>query len=180
MIETEIKPPTAWEFACRFMSAQHRVHFVLPNYTPLNWFECDIFELTKSGYFREYEIKVSLADFRADATKGKRQWEVQEIEGRRQRVRLPDLTKHQMLERADRLGPTRFYYCCPAGLIDQSLLPQWAGLIEFERENKRICYHEVRPAPKLHQEKADPKIHTHARSVCYWRMHDLFKHRKNR
>lgn len=45
--------------------------FVIPNYTPSGWFESDIFELTKSGYFREYEIKMSLSDFRADAVKAR-------------------------------------------------------------------------------------------------------------
>ena len=46
----------------------------LPRYTPKGWWECDVFELTTSGYFREYEIKTSLSDFRNDAKKFKSGW----------------------------------------------------------------------------------------------------------
>ena len=42
---------------------------VLPNFTPNGWFECDIWVLTKSGYGREYEIKLTVSDFKADAKK---------------------------------------------------------------------------------------------------------------
>jgi outer membrane autotransporter protein len=41
----------------------------MPNYTPKNWFECDVMAVTKAGYLEEYEIKLSASDFKADSKK---------------------------------------------------------------------------------------------------------------
>jgi len=43
---------------------------MIPNYTPAHWFECDLIRVTKAGYLEEFEIKISVADFKADAKKG--------------------------------------------------------------------------------------------------------------
>jgi RNA polymerase primary sigma factor len=37
---------------------------LLPNYTPDKWHECDVFGVTRAGYFHEFEIKLTRADFR--------------------------------------------------------------------------------------------------------------------
>jgi hypothetical protein len=42
---------------------------MVPNYTPDRWFECDMFAITKSGYFHEFEIKLTVDDFRQDSNK---------------------------------------------------------------------------------------------------------------
>ena len=44
-------------------------HCCMPNYTPRDWWECDVFCVSKAGYFTEYEIKLTAQDFRADAQK---------------------------------------------------------------------------------------------------------------
>lgn len=45
-----------------------------PNYTPDGWWECDVWAVTRAGYGIEYEIKLSVHDFRADKQKAKRRW----------------------------------------------------------------------------------------------------------
>jgi hypothetical protein len=57
----------AREIQQRLIVERYRRGICVPNYTPKDWWECDVFELTPAGYFREYEIKMTVADFRADA-----------------------------------------------------------------------------------------------------------------
>jgi hypothetical protein len=42
----------------------------VPNFTPRTWYECDLATVTNSGYFHEFEIKLSLSDLRKDKVKG--------------------------------------------------------------------------------------------------------------
>ncbi len=39
----------------RIMAERYRRSTVCPRYTPTRWWECDVFELTEAGFFREYE-----------------------------------------------------------------------------------------------------------------------------
>lgn len=78
---------------------------VFPN-THLNRYEADIFEVSKSGYLYEYEVKVSHSDFLAEKKKiGK--WD-KVISGERTNY---------------------FYYLCPEGVISPEEVPEYAGLI---------------------------------------------------
>lgn len=160
---------TEFDLQRPLMRDRYRRHFVLPNYEPkvngrTRWWECDVFEVTDSGYWREYEIKISRADFFADAKKD-RPVAYNYLPGAARE------TKHQVLARGDRAGPSRFWYVMPAGLIKPEELPSWAGLIEFAGNYER----QVVAAPPIHNEKVDPRIVAHARSVCYWRMHSEFQ-----
>lgn len=151
---------------------RYRRSFCLPNYTPRNWWECDVFELTKSGYFREYEVKVSRADFFADAGKTRETW----LGPRRFGPTV--LGKHSLLAVGNGSGPVAFYYVTPVGLLQPDELPPWAGLIELIENPPyqgivTLREKETTPAPRLHREKVADGIGKHAMSVCYWRMHDL-------
>jgi hypothetical protein len=151
----------------------------IPRYTPKDWWECDLFEVTKSGYFKEYEIKLTLADFIADAKKTQRRWQW--------RGQIGDVVrnKHEHLAKGCPTGPVEFWFVTPLGLLDdnKSLLPTWAGLMELY--DKGPGYHPhwrwrpevVKAAPRLHETKIDPKIVVHATGVCYYRMHDLLYRR---
>lgn len=154
----------------QLMAVRYRRSFVLPNYTPLNWFECDVFELTEAGYFREYEIKLTLSDFKADQNKWLKTYD---------RIRRIEIThaKHEMLKHGDRRGPCQFWYVAPVGLLSPEIVPQWCGLIEIETSANRRLWEtkELKPAPKLHKQKAIKEIGEHAESVCYWRMHGLLR-----
>jgi len=90
-----------------------------PNYTPLNWWECDLWAVNKSGRWREYEIKVSVADFKNDCKKSEKHWD------------KPEERKHDLLAARSVRGPSQFYYAVPESIADQimPILPEWAGLI---------------------------------------------------
>lgn len=180
-------PPRCGEMIRRIITGRWRRNFVLPNYTPGGWWECDVFEVTAAGYFREYEVKTSRADFRADAGKARAGWVTEEVPPEERltcpwnttrRVRRPRVTKHELLAAGNPEGPSRFWYVVPEGLIVPADLPPWAGLIEcYLTRLGSVCEREVRPAPKLHGEKPAPAVTAHARGICYWRMHDLMPHR---
>lgn len=135
-------------------------HFVLAPYTPAGWWECDVYEVTAAGYWREYEVKVSRGDFVRDARKVKRPWKGQ-----------PE-TKHGLLAVGSPRGPSRFSFVTPAGLVEPGELPEWAGLVEAHQSKYgRVHLVTVVEAPRLHLGKADPKAVEHARAMCYYRMH---------
>lgn len=105
--------------------------------------ESDFLMVTQALFIYEWEIKLTRADFRADFRKD---W------------------KHQVLGgEEDFVGPCRFWFACPAELIQPEELPSYAGLVwirETERRRRGECYHwawEMVSAPRLHNTKATPK-----------------------
>jgi hypothetical protein len=165
---------TAGRAAITLMRERLRRGFVLPSYTPANWWECDVFEVTSAMFFREYEIKLTRSDFKADAHK--------ESAATRRFINgvwteQPAKNKHACMGQPN--GPRQFWYVVPEGLIEPSEIPQWAGLIYLRDAGKgrklewRWFESEIVKAPFLHRTRLDPKIKAHAESVCYWRMHKL-------
>lgn len=167
----------------RIIWDQYRRSFVLPNYTPRRWFECDVFEVTEAGYFREYEIKMTRADFRADAAKTK---DVNPRFEAGQIVR-DTIGKHNLLSLRDAAGPTRFWFVTPKDLVTPLEVPEWAGLIyarQTEPKPEWQTIHStiltlIKSAPKLHGAKCDAKVIEHSRGICYWRMHGLLLGRRD-
>ncbi len=150
----------------RLWSAWGRVTgtLMVPNYTPAGWYECDLFYVTAAGFMREYEIKISVADFRADFGKGGE--DVRLLPGRGfQKV---GHNKHQRLEADDPHGPRQFWYVVPEGLITAADVPDHAGLMYVSTKRYRPSV--VRDAPVLHSEKVRQSVLIHARGVCYYRM----------
>lgn len=150
---------------------RYRRSICLPNYTPAGWFECDVFELTKPGYLREYEVKISRSDFFRDSKKER---------NRHVAFGSPPIVENkiQMIEQRDPRCPVQFWYVCPKDLIEPSEVPEWAGLIHCEHRGgswplSSQFVRTVKAAPRLHDKKADEKIRSHALRICYWRMHGL-------
>lgn len=151
---------------------------LLPNYTPRQWWECDVFELTKASYFREYEIKMSYSDYRADAKKRRNvaSWlppEKQEYGGK---------TKHQLLQAGDPRGPRQFYFVCPERIIEH--VPGWAGLIYAqERKGHRPPWNVrlkiIKRAPILHRGKLENSFKDAVRLTAYYRFQTLFCYGKD-
>ena len=159
--------------------------WICPNYTPRNWFECDVFSVTKAGFMVEHEIKLTISDFKADASKGrpayaptfddlisKRTWN-EELK----RYELPTIKKHSQLAAAYTKGPSRFFYVVPEGLVKECDIPSWAGLIWAFPYGKRVCTKIVKPAPKLHTAVVDPEVIKHVSGIFYWRFWN-FRQRK--
>ncbi len=154
----------------QMISERYRQSFCVPNYTPDKWWECDVFELTKADYMREYEVKISRADFFADSSKEK------EVYPRGYGEPVVTENKHALLAVGDPRGPSAFFWVTPAGLLKPHEIQDWAGLIEIitdERYPKRLFERVVIEAPRLHKQKCDDAIRRHALGICYYRMHDL-------
>jgi hypothetical protein len=161
---------TANEIIRLLMRNRLRRHMLLPNYTPRNWWECDLFELTRDGFYREYEIKLSLKDFQDDARKRKltdfnfntemRDWEV----------------KHELIKLRSPRAPVLFWFVSPRGIIRHDLIPEWAGHIEIDTQDSRLIELETKAAPRLHKSKFsdDPKRMKHFMTICYFRFHRLY------
>lgn|GEM_PF-1914162 len=151
---------------------RYRRSFVLPHFTPKDWWECDLYELTEAGYFREFEVKISRADFFADAKKYEQVWP------RPYGAPPVFLNKHDLLNQKSTRGPVQFFFVTPPDLVRMNEVPDWAGLIEMDGKGPghRLYERERMKAPRLHNQKPDPAIEKQARSVCYWRMHNALAH----
>ena len=160
---------TAREMVASLRRHRWASEFVMPNFTPSGWWECDLFVLTKAGYFREFEVKVSRGDFFRDLQKSREVGPY--VYGEKRSVAL----KSNLLAAGDPAGPSQFWYVTPPGLLARSAIPEWAGLIEMVGNGPQFAEREIVPAPKLHRVKADSKVRLHALEACYWRMHRLLR-----
>lgn len=158
------------------MRERHMRGTVMPRFTPGGWWECDVCELTPAGYFREYEIKMSRADFKADAGKGQYvlpfgvKWGAGQSTCR---------TKHDMLAAGDPRGPVNFYFVTPPGLLSADEIPAWAGWIEVFRRDDLWMPVEVmkKKAPRLHGQKAAASVKRNMRGSALGRLHTIWAER---
>ncbi len=158
---------------------------VAPNYTPFRWWECDIFSVTKKGFFVEHEIKLSVSDFRADARKA-RSHVVRDLLGAPVRdeknwIKTEMLSKHARLEMNDVNGPSNFYFVVPKDMISVEEIPTWAGLVyayhpmesgwdeTSKLDESRVCLSVQKRAPRLHNSPVNPKVLDHLRKILCWR-----------
>lgn len=159
--------PTARRLQAAILEAYYARSFTLPNYTPAQWFECDVFHVTEAGYFVEFEVKLDFQDFLADFDKRRDRWS-----RRHPGAELED--KHVLLQRGSEKGPARFWFVVPSELEDKvrAKLPPYAGLGVWHHHPRRP-HGLLRPsvqAPRIHGAKVDPEVAEHARGVCYWRL----------
>jgi len=119
---------------------------LIPRYTPRDWWECDLWRLTKSGYTDEYEIKLSVSDFKADLSKSKRTFGGYNAETKKwiENYRV----KHDELQQGK--GPNRFWYVVRSDMPEVAI-PTYAGLMIVDG---RAIYTKI-AAPKLHSKKWD-------------------------
>lgn len=104
----------------------HAYDCVIPNFF-VGGYEMDLFVLKKSGILVEYEIKITRSDFFNDFKKG---------------------TKHQrMIEKT--CSANNFYFVVPEGLVSETEVPSYAGLIYFK--SGRLWY--VKGAERIHKNK---------------------------
>lgn len=164
---------TARDIQRRLVVERYHRSFVICNFTPTGWFEADVMEITKAGFFVEYEVKLSASDFKADGKKVRKDWN----HNLRQMVDSP--TKHQMLRARSVRGPSRFWFVLPEGVVDLADIPVWAGVMRAHEQRGgwgpyRVRLRIERKAMQLHRAKIDPAVKERARESCYWRLHGLF------
>lgn len=102
----------------------------------------DMISVNGRGMLIEYEIKISRADFKRDAKKGKGETFTSLV--RNLSSFMPEPCD------VDRV-PNQFYYVVPAGLIGGNEVPNYAGLIEIANDKMAIMI----TAPFIHKVKHD-------------------------
>lgn len=108
--------------------------FILNNLYVFGW-ESDVLILTKSGYWYEFEIKISKSDFKNDF--------------KHKNDKHVNMLSNQLETRK----PNYFNYVVPENLISIEEIPEYAGLIYITESGRTKT---IKNAPKLHREKVDP------------------------
>ena len=134
---------------------------VITHFYPHWWHECDVYSITKAGYGIETEVKISVADFKAEFRKTR---------------------KHQALAAAVTAGcppgfaigvPRRYYFAVPEGLIGLGEIPDYAGLLYIRRHEEtkwrqeRVSVAVVLQAPTIHAAKKVTPDQLQTLSVAY-------------
>jgi hypothetical protein len=125
-----------------------------PNYTPRHWWECDVWAVMRSRLEVEFEIKLSVADFKADAKKSGYANKIGAARGSIGRT-----TKMDLLANCPEYGPSRFVYVIPRELEAEitPLLPDFAGLwtIDTRGSDDRLYWvvRKERPGTRRHNRK---------------------------
>jgi len=90
----------------------------------------DMISVTEAGYVKEYEIKLSLADYRADFKK---------------------IDKHNRLKHRLRNIPSQFWYVIHGFELGADDVPEYAGLMRVEKEKYYSGYNIIiiKKAPRL-------------------------------
>jgi len=119
-------------------------------YMPGSPWESDMIRVSKAYYYVEYEIKISVADFRNDLKK------------RASKYRINSVTRHDFLKDSAQYfmhdgysrkaipRPKQFYFVVPKNLLADVFVPPHCGVIEFNDETRYAFGMEViRTAPNL-------------------------------
>lgn len=109
--------------------------YLINNLYVFGW-ESDYLALTKSGYWYECEVKISVSDFKADFKKKDKHNTLSNLS--------PNIRR-----------PNYFAYVTPEGLLDISDIPEYAGLIEVSKHGYLSF---KKQPPKLHAEKLELKL----------------------
>lgn len=115
------------------------------NFTGCGFAECDVMRITDSDIVYEYEIKNSRSDFRADF---KKTYKHDRLSGRK------DKDQEYIKWNGNPGRPNHFYYVCREGLIKDTEVPEYAGLIYVTDSGIKV----QKKAPKLHSFKANDKL----------------------
>ncbi len=143
--------------------------YLMPNVYPNNWSECDILRITKNGYMYEYEIKLSVADFKNDKTKTI------------YRASKGHMSKYVLLEdKAYTTKPNYFVYLTYQELGEQllPLIPQFAGLLTFTT-TPFYKWQWLKKAPKLHNTLVQDKLLVELGRKACWRYTELLYRKSN-
>jgi len=150
---------------CFYRLHSHRYKILIPNYTPVRWFECDLLGITKADCAHEYEIKLTKADLKNDWNKT--DWEYRH-RGHKWRKENTG-SKMEMLAAGDERGPIEFSYILPKGMVEPGEVPDFAGIYEVNNENQTLLMHQVRQAKRLHKKNVAEAVKAHIYSVFPYR-----------
>jgi hypothetical protein len=149
--------------------SRNSVKYFINNLYVFDW-ESDKLLKTRSGYYYEFEIKISKSDFKNDFKNKKDKHIILEGDYKTNKYipsyyetidKYPDddWYKKYLIDRLEKnphyivenhKRPNYFYYVCPENLINIEDVPKYAGLIYIDCDGHIII---VKSAPKLHSEK---------------------------
>lgn len=158
-------------------SIMNSQQMICPNFSMPDWWECDLFSITKKGMVQEHEIKMTRKDFLKDAKKYKEincEW-VKGVGWEGEHV-----TKHELLAKGSEDGPSRFWFVCPKGIIKESETPKWAGLKYPYWQTRRdgsliLCIEKIKTAPLLHRGQVTQDVRDKVGQIFYFRYWDKIK-----
>lgn len=136
---------------------------IIPRFTPRGWWECDVWRLTKAGFVDEYEIKLSVSDWKADTLKYKDEKFELQGDGKWGYTPGSGRNKHTLLATTEE-GPNRFWFVTTYEISKQVVIPSWAGLM-------------VTGGTSAYVETAAPKRHGNKWNGNRARLMDTFYHR---
>lgn len=129
-------------------------HWQAPNVYVFDW-ESDLLSVTEAGFTHEFEIKLSRADFKADAHKVGKHDIV--VTGSRTKTARERFRQHYHAKNfEDRIigdRPNYFWYVCPNNMVTLDEIPPHAGLITISwNPYVQYChiYDVLKKAPRLH------------------------------
>lgn len=128
---------------------------IVPNSCVFGW-ESDMVSVTRAGLITEYEVKITVADFRKDA-------------GKARASILINPTYERYGKTLTHRRPNYFYYVVPDGLIKIEDVPEYAGLIYVRT---RGMTREIKAPTRIHREKLDDwqrRQLERALTIRYWK-----------
>lgn len=154
---------------------------IFPNIDCITGYEADILAITKAGYSVEYEIKLTISDFRADKKKLHKHSslsgnvkEVQnpysEWEGTEKAYVLPGTPMTDLYSLRERcypeLRPKKFWYVINGFDVQEKEIPDYAGLMRFIQFGP---FEIIKAAPSLDALPVDKKRIEHAKMNMLFR-----------
>ncbi len=133
-------------------------------------FESDLLILRKSGTVVEYEIKLSVSDYRAGLRK-KQVINPHNKNGRQNKIwdHQKYTTRHEYLQRG--MGANMFYYAAPGEVLEQVDIPKWAGviLVNANSTSGSCGSRMIKKAPFLHKNEPSKKLKEKIMTSCYYK-----------
>lgn len=160
----QVTPPAVTESVIqavlmRYAMEEKKHEFAIPNVTLIYPWEADTVSVTSSWLAHEYEIKISLADFRADRRKKAKHSDLEWRFTNKDRPRDPETkTQKYLFERGiidlKPLVPNYFWYVTSFE-VDRAELPPYAGwmMIEWHKKRGVFIVQTKKNAPRLHMDK---------------------------
>ena len=156
---------------------------IYPNMDTITCYEADILGITRAGYAYEYEIKISLSDFRADLKKREKH---ATLAGRVRKIDYPypwgkgkdyyvmddapDDPHHALRYQCfPERRPKQFWYVVCGFSVPDGGLPAYAGLIQYDGHRFQV----INDAPNLPASKVPQERIVHASSNMLYRYWQL-------
>lgn len=143
---------------------------LMPCWTPVAWWECDIALVSGAGWLTEIEIKTTRKDYVKDWGKER----ILRVDGKYQNAK-----KHELLAAGLATVPKYFMFLTPVGLLKEEEVPSYAGWSECDRHRGRLVLRTRRPAPMLKGRKLTDDERNQMQQSGYYRYLNHLMRRKD-